>query len=91
MSSFFSETCKVLGIQQIHTSSFHSESNGMADTWHRPFHTGLSHLVNNSHKDWNVQLPFFTWRTEEPHTPPPGTVRFICCTGERCRFPVSII
>jgi transposase InsO family protein len=69
MSSFFSETCKVLGIQRIHTSSFHPESNGMAERWHRTLHTGLSHLVNSTHTDWDIQLPFFLMAYRgTPHT-----------------------
>jgi transposase InsO family protein len=49
MFSFFSETCKVLGFQKIHISSYHPESNGLAERWHWTLHTSLSHLVNNSH------------------------------------------
>jgi len=58
MSSYFSEACKVLGIQRIHTSSY-PESNGVAEMWHRTLHTGLSHLVNNSDTDWDLQLSYF--------------------------------
>jgi len=65
----FSETCKVLGIQRIHTSSYPSESNGVVERWHRTLHTGLSHLVNHSHTDWNLQVQFFlmVYRAT-PHT-----------------------
>jgi len=64
----FSETCKVLGIQRIHTSSY-PESNGMAERWHRTLHTGLSHLVNHSHADWDLQLPLFLMGYRAtPHT-----------------------
>jgi len=69
MSSFFSETCKVLGIKRIHTSSFHTQSNGTVERWHGTLHTGLSHLVNHSHTDWDLQVPFFlTGYRATPHT-----------------------
>ena len=69
MSSFFSETCKVLGIQRIHTSSYHPESNGVVERWHRTLHTGLSHLVNHSHTVWDLQVPFFLMGYRAtPHT-----------------------
>jgi hypothetical protein len=69
MSSFFSETCKVLGIQRIHTSSYHPESNGTAERWHWTLHTGLSHLVKHSHTDWDLQLHFFLMGCRAtPHT-----------------------
>ena len=65
----FSETCKVLGIQRIHTSSYHPESNGVAERWHRTLHTGPSHLVNHSHTDWDLQLSFFIMGYRAtPHT-----------------------
>ena len=69
MSSFFGETCKVLGIKRIHTSSFHPQSNGTVERWHRTLHTGLSHLVNHSHTDWDLQVPFFLMGYRAtPHT-----------------------
>jgi len=69
MSSFFRETCKVLGIQRIHTSSFHPQSNGAVERWHRTLHTGLSHLVNHSHTDWDLQVSFFLMGYRAtPHT-----------------------
>ena len=68
MSSFFSETCKVLGIQRIHASSY-PESNGVAEIWQRTLHTGLSHLVNHSHTDWDLQLSFLLMGYRAtPHT-----------------------
>jgi hypothetical protein len=49
MSEFFRETCKILGVNKVHTSSFHPSSNGMVERWHRSLHTGLSHYVNATH------------------------------------------
>jgi len=58
----------VLRIHRIHTSSCHPESNGVAESWHRTLHTGLSHLVNHSHRDWDLQLPFFIVYRATSHT-----------------------
>jgi ribosomal protein L21E len=59
----------VLGIQRIYTSCYYPESNGVAERWHRTLHTGLSHLVNNSHTDWDLQLSFFLMGYRAtPHT-----------------------
>jgi len=69
MSSFFSETCKSLWIKRIHTSSFHPQSNGTVERWHSTLHTGLSHLVNHSHTDWDLQVRFFLMGYKAtPHT-----------------------
>ena len=40
MSSFFQETCKILGIQKIHTTSWHPQSNGCAERFHRHYTQG---------------------------------------------------
>ena len=59
----------MLGIQRIHTSSYHPESNGVVERWHRTLHKGLSHLVNHSHTDWDIQVPFFLMGYRStPHT-----------------------
>jgi len=53
----------------IHTSSYHPESNGVVERWPGTLHTGLSHLVNHSHTDWDLQVHFFLMGyTATPHT-----------------------
>jgi len=59
MSSFFNETCRILGIQRARTSSYHTQSNDHVKRLHRTFHTALSHYVNNSYTDWDLKLPYF--------------------------------
>jgi transposase InsO family protein len=59
MSSFFKETCKILGIRRIHTSSYHAASNGMNERWHRSLHAGLSHYIDASNTNWDQIVPFF--------------------------------
>jgi transposase InsO family protein len=56
---FFSETCKILGIRKIHTTSYHPMSSGLLERWHRSLHTGLSHYINASHTNWDVVVPFY--------------------------------
>jgi transposase InsO family protein len=58
MSSFFSETCKVLGVQRSRTSGY-PESNGVLERWHRALYDGMSHYVNSSHSNWDLVLPFY--------------------------------
>ena len=41
MSAFFKETCKILGIRKVNTSSYDPSSNGMIERWHRSLHSGL--------------------------------------------------
>ena len=59
MSSFFRETCKVLGIRRTRTTSYHPASNGMIERRHKYFHTGLSHYINSANTNWDTIVPFF--------------------------------
>jgi hypothetical protein len=40
MFEFFKETCNVLGIRKVHTSSYHPMSNGLTERFHRSFTQG---------------------------------------------------
>jgi len=56
---FFQETCKILGIHKVNTTSYHPALNGMVESWHRTLHTGLSHFLNSANINWDVLVPFF--------------------------------
>jgi len=45
MSTFFSETCKILGVRKIHTTIYHPMSDGNLERWNRSLH-----YINASHK-----------------------------------------
>ena len=70
MSTFFRETCKILGVQKVRTSSYHPQSNGTVERLHRSLHTALSHYVNASNTNWDVLTPFFLMA----HRATPSTV-----------------
>ena len=55
MSSVWSEVCSVLGISRIMITSFHPQSNGMIERFHRFIKTFLwARLVSF---DWDAHLP----------------------------------
>jgi len=39
VSAFFKETCRILGIRKVNTTSFHPASNGMVERFHRSLHS----------------------------------------------------
>lgn len=59
MSEFFKETCKVLGVRKVHTSSYHSMANGLTERFNKSLHSGLSHYVNATNTNWDIQVPFY--------------------------------
>jgi len=69
MSSFFQETCKVLGIRRTRTTSYHHASNRMLERWHKDFHNGLSHYINSANTKLGYDSPvFFMARRATPHS-----------------------
>ena len=60
MSSFFQETCKLLGIRRTRTTCYHPMSNGFSERWHRSLHTGLSHYINSANTNWDNLVQFFS-------------------------------
>jgi hypothetical protein len=87
MSEFFKETCKVLGIRKVHTTSYHPMSNGVTERFHRSLHAGLSHYVNASHTNWDLQVPFYLMA----YRATPNTVPFTSCMGERWYYLAALI
>jgi len=59
VSSFFKETCRILGIRKVNTTPYHPISNGQIERWHRSLHTGLSHYIDSSNTNWDIILPFY--------------------------------
>jgi len=59
MATFFKETCKILGIGKLNTSSYHPSSNGMVERWNRSLHSGLSHYIDAANTNWDHLVPFY--------------------------------
>ena len=55
-SAFFAELLKILGLEHIHTTPYHPESNGLVEKWHRHLKAALMCVcINNT--DWYFKLP----------------------------------
>ncbi|GBP85258.1 hypothetical protein EVAR_92025_1 [Eumeta japonica] len=54
-SNLFHKLTKLLGIDKIHTTPYHPQSNGMVERWHRSLKTALRARLN--HKSWIEELP----------------------------------
>ena len=53
-STFFRETCKILGVKQLFTTAWHPSTNGQIERWHTSLSEGLSHYVNTSGNNWDT-------------------------------------
>ena len=55
MSFVWSNVCSILGISRIKTTSFHPQSNGMIERFHRSLKSSLRTRLAGS--DWAAHLP----------------------------------
>jgi transposase InsO family protein len=68
VSAFFKETCKILGIRKVNTTSFHPASNGMVERFHRSLHSGLSHYIDSANTNWDVVAFYLMAYRATPNT-----------------------
>jgi transposase InsO family protein len=57
ISTSFKETCSILGIKKVNTSSYHPSSNGMIERFHRS--PGLSYYIDSANTKWDIVVPFY--------------------------------
>jgi hypothetical protein len=89
MSEFFRETCKILGVNKFHTSSFHPSSNGMVEMWHRSLNTGLSLYVDATHTNWDEVTPFFLMAYRATPNTTTGYSQYYLLHGREMALPNS--
>lgn len=68
-SKLFSETCRLLMIKKIQTTSYHPQSNGVCERMHKLLVDMLSHYVHKDGKNWDKFVPYaiMAYRAT-PHT-----------------------
>ena len=68
MGKLMSQLCKKLDIKPIRTSPYHSETDGLLESWHSDLLAMLKKATLDK-KDWDLYLPFvlFAYR-QKPHT-----------------------
>ena len=57
LSKVVQETCKLLNVSPLHTSSYNPRCNGLEERWHATLAQMLSMYVDKNQKDWDEYLP----------------------------------
>jgi len=57
-SALIKETCKLLKIQKLQTSSYNSQANGVCERMHKLLIDMLSHFVRKDAKNWDEYVPY---------------------------------
>jgi hypothetical protein len=88
MSSFFKETCKILGVRKVHTTSYHPQSNSV-ERFHRSLHVGLSHYVNATNTNWDELVSFYLMAYRATPNTVTGYSPFYLLHGKEMLLPTS--
>lgn len=90
LSELFKNTCKLLRIKKIQTTSYHPESNGALERSHRVLEEYLRHFISDSQENWDDWVPFATFSYNT--TPHSGTqfTPFELLFGHTPSLPTSI-
>jgi len=69
LSEIFKNTCRLLRIDKIQTTAYHSESNAALERSHHTLAEYLRHYINKDQTDWDEWVPYamFAYNTT-PHT-----------------------
>ena len=59
-SELVSELLRILGIQQLFTTAYHPQCNGLTERWNKTVVDSLSLYMNSKQTDWDIYLPFVT-------------------------------
>lgn len=54
-SNLFTTLSKLMGIKKIRTTSYHPQSNGLVERWHRTMKAAI--MARGNTKDWSQELP----------------------------------
>jgi len=56
-SDLLSEVCKLLGVDKLHTTTYHRQTNGCVERFHLTLNRMLGKVVSENQKDWDSHLP----------------------------------
>uniref|UniRef100_A0A6V7JLW2 RNA-directed DNA polymerase n=1 Tax=Bracon brevicornis TaxID=1563983 RepID=A0A6V7JLW2_9HYME len=58
VGSVFKDTCRLLKIDKIQTTAYHSQTNGVPERMHRTLAEYLRSFINEEQRDWDKWLPY---------------------------------
>jgi len=89
-SAWWSEVCRLLGIRQAMSSSYHPETDGQTERTNRTLEQVLRHYVAPTQDDWERHLPLVEFALNNAQQESSRTSPFFLVYGQHPLTPVSI-
>ena len=66
IAKLFRETCQMLGVKKLYTTTYHPQSNGQVERFNRTILASLRHYVAEHPKDWDLfsDAPTYAYKTQ---------------------------
>jgi transposase InsO family protein len=90
-STLLKEVCRLLGVENIRTTPYHPQSDGLVERFNRTLLNMLSIIATEKENDWDLQLPtaMFAYRTSVHETT--TATSFSLMFGHEARLPVDVM
>ncbi|OOY33769.1 hypothetical protein BOV88_13515 [Solemya velum gill symbiont] len=91
MSKLMKQVTSILGIEQIHSTAYHPESQGCLERWHQSVKSMLRACCVENPKDWDQIVPFVMFAARESKNESLGFSPFELLYGHTPRGPLKLI
>ena len=78
-----------LGVSALHTTPYHSQTNGATERQHQVLERCLTHLVNEQHDDWSEHLQLVAMSMRSAHNRVIGMSPFEAMFGTPMQLPLA--
>ena len=91
MSNIMKNMCKNLGIQQIPTTPYHPQTNGLTERFHGTLKNMIKTLDEKQMRKWDEYIPPFLFAYREVPSQATGYSPFELLYGRKIRGPLTLI
>jgi len=90
-SELFSEVCKLLEVDKLHTTPYRPQTNGCIERFHLTLNRMLGKVVSENQKDWDSHLPavLSVYRASKHEST--GFTPYELVMGQKPRMPIDIV
>ena len=82
--------CDKYDIKQSFSTPYYPQGNGQAEATNKTIQNILAKIVNDSHKDWHIQIPKALWAYHTSVCTPIGVTSFSLVYGVEASLPIEL-